>query len=238
MNVLFLGTGEAFGERANTSVLIDDKLLVDCGLTTLQQLMRAESDLNKIKAIYVTHFHADHCFSLPSFLVACKEESRKNTLNLFASAGAEEYIHTLLDLAYKKTVDDLGFKINFHEAKEKTVFEEYILSFAPMKHSIPCMAVSIEKDNKKITYTGDGEFTSEATLLAKDSDLLIAEAYKEDIRGHSSIIKAAKMAKKTDSKKLALVHIYRKENVGEKIMEAKKIFFDIFIPEDLSAVTV
>jgi ribonuclease BN (tRNA processing enzyme) len=53
MKVIFLGTGEAFGERANTSILVDDGILLDCGPHTVTQLMKMRFDLRKIELIYL-----------------------------------------------------------------------------------------------------------------------------------------------------------------------------------------
>ena len=236
---MFLGTGEAFSERANTSILVDDKLLLDCGLTTLQQLMKIKFDLDKIKAVYITHFHADHCFGLPSFLITCGEESRESALKIFAPSGAEEYIKNLLNLAYRKTLDDFNFRIDIHEIKEG-LFNGYKFSSAPMKHSIPCMAVSIESDvdKKKLVYTGDGSPTREVINLARNSSILIAEAYRENTEGHSSILEAAKFARESDVEKLALVHISRKEDMDGKLEDAKKIFPKIIAPKDLTLIKV
>ncbi|RLI95336.1 MAG: hypothetical protein DRO92_01960 [Candidatus Altiarchaeales archaeon] len=237
MKILFLGTGEAFSERANTSILIDERVLLDCGLTTLQQLMRIKFKLKRIEVIFISHLHADHYFSLPSFLVTCYEESRKNTLNIIGPIEIEEYIRNLLYLAYRKNFDDLNFKINIKNVRNSYRFEDYRFSFAPMEHSVPCLAVSIKRDGR-VTYTGDGIPTKEVIKIAKNSDLLIAEAYKENIEGHSSIMKSVKFAKESNSKRLALVHISRKEIIDKGIKEAKNIFPNIFIPNDLDFIEI
>ena len=235
MKVLFLGTGEAFGERANTSILVDDRILLDCGLTTLQQLMKLKFDLHGISVVYISHFHADHYFGLPSLFYACKEESRKNDLDIYTPKGGEDYIKNLLRLAYRKTLGDFGFKINIHEI-EDGVTDEYEFSFSPMRHSIPCMAISIEKDGKKVTYTGDGTPTKKTVEMARNSNLLISEAYMEGFDTHSSILEAARFARESDVERLALVHISRKEDIEERVEEARKIFPSIIVPEDLSVI--
>ena len=87
MKITFLGTGEAFGERANTSILIDDKILLDCGMQTVQQLMKLKFDLSKIEIIWISHHHADHCFGIPAFFCASKEDGRKENIEILGGAG-------------------------------------------------------------------------------------------------------------------------------------------------------
>lgn len=76
MEILFLGTGAAdFSEELNknhsfglndksvrksASVLIDGKILVDCGPHTFSALSLYNVDISKIKALLITHFHSDH----------------------------------------------------------------------------------------------------------------------------------------------------------------------------------
>jgi len=55
----FLGVGEAFGQFANTSILVDGKLLLDCGPHTLLQLRKQQQDLKEIELVFLSHFHGD-----------------------------------------------------------------------------------------------------------------------------------------------------------------------------------
>jgi|WetSurMetagenome_2_1015567.scaffolds.fasta_scaffold72151_3 ribonuclease Z len=234
MKVLFLGTGDAFSSRANTSMLIDGSILLDCGLTTVQQLMKTKADLHKISTISISHFHMDHAFGIPALLSVCKKEGRTNPLVIYGPLGAEQYIKELLAVAHKKGLEVFGFEIKVRDATDSTA-EGYTLAFAPMKHALPCNAVSIVKDGKKITYTGDGKPTEEAKKVMQDSDLLIAESYMAGYDHHHSIVDSAKLAKETNAKKLAVVHISRKEDVGKELKEAEKIFPAILVPTDLSS---
>jgi ribonuclease Z len=237
MKVLFLGTGDAFSSRANTSILVDGTILLDCGLTTVQQLMKANADLHKISAISISHFHMDHAFGIPAFLSVCKKEGRTKPLVIYGPPGAEQYIKELLAVAHKKGLDVFGFEINVHEAKDFSI-EGYELAFAPMKHALPCNAVSIVKEGKKITYTGDGKPTEEAKKIMQNSNLIIAESYMAGYDHHHSIVESAKLAKETNAKKLAVVHTSRKEDVGKEVKEAEKVFSLIFVPTDLSSLTI
>jgi adenosylcobinamide kinase/adenosylcobinamide-phosphate guanylyltransferase len=86
MEVLMLGTGSADGwpnpfctcasctsERAagrvrgQTSVLVDGRLLLDCGPETPRAAERAGVDLSGLRHVLITHLHPDHCS--PAFLL-------------------------------------------------------------------------------------------------------------------------------------------------------------------------
>jgi adenosylcobinamide kinase/adenosylcobinamide-phosphate guanylyltransferase len=86
MEVLVLGTGAADGwpapfcvcascttlrgrgeVRAQTSALVDDVLLLDCGPETARAATRAGRPLNRVHTVLLTHEHPDHCD--PSFIL-------------------------------------------------------------------------------------------------------------------------------------------------------------------------
>lgn len=237
MKVLFLGTGDAFSHRANTSILIDETILLDCGLTTVQQLMKAKANLHGISVVAISHFHMDHAFGIPALLSVCRKEGRTRPLLICGPDGAEQYVKELLAVAHKKGLDVFGFEINVRDSKA-TYVDGYGLSFAPMMHALTCNAVAVTKGEKKIVYTGDGKPTPAAKKLMKNADLLIAEAYMQGYDHHHSIIDAARLAKETNAKKLAAVHISRKENTAREIRKAKKIYPQISVPKDLSIMRV
>lgn len=75
MKILFLGTAACdyskkietdfvdvfdFDARRSSSVLLEDKYLIDCGDHTLDSLRIANIDITKISDIFITHLHRDH----------------------------------------------------------------------------------------------------------------------------------------------------------------------------------
>ena len=86
MNLTLLGTGAADGWpnphcgcascagaravgalRGQTSALLDETLLLDCGPETPQAAQRAGLDLTRLRHVLLTHAHPDHC--APAFLL-------------------------------------------------------------------------------------------------------------------------------------------------------------------------
>ena len=99
--------------------------------------------------------------------------------------------------------------------------------------------------SKKVTVIIDSRYCENAVRLSKEADLLICEASfaKDDFEiakeyGHMTSVEAATIAKKTKVKKLALNHLsQRYDMIPKKILEeAKKIFKNVFVPEDLDRI--
>ena len=98
---------------------------------------------------------------------------------------------------------------------------------------------------RKVTLIMDTSMNANAVKLAKDSDVLISEAtYSKEEQsiaeehGHLTSVDAATIAKKAKVKALVLMHLsQRYEGIPKMILEeAKKVFKDVVIPEDLEEI--
>jgi len=107
--------------------------------------------------------------------------------------------------------------------------------------------VSFKEKGKKISIILDTEFNERTISLAKDSDLLIAESSfldneREKAREykHLTAKQAATIAKKSKSKKLALIHISQRyeKRINEIEKEAKSIFKSVIIPKDFDRIEI
>ena len=100
MQITFLGTGAAdtpvvlpqqyqaaFSKeiRRNSSILVQDWLMIDCGPHALYSLELLHADLSKITDLCVTHTHADH---IDPAAVARLAALRKKPLRIWCVAGA------------------------------------------------------------------------------------------------------------------------------------------------------
>ncbi|MGA2628500.1 MAG: ribonuclease Z [Candidatus Bathyarchaeia archaeon] len=98
----------------------------------------------------------------------------------------------------------------------------------------------------KITYAVDTRPCPQVIKLAARSDLLIHDSCFDETAslkareyGHSTAAEAAQVAKKSKSRKLALFHISAMyENAAPLLAQAKAIFRDTILPQDMVTVTV
>lgn len=117
MKVMFLGTAAAEGfpglwctcercqasraeggrsRRLRTMLLIDDRLLIDCGPDLVAAAIGHNLDLSGVRTLLITHEHSDHLY-LPNLEVrrAGFCATPLPTLHVYGSAGAIERIRSL-----------------------------------------------------------------------------------------------------------------------------------------------
>jgi len=107
--------------------------------------------------------------------------------------------------------------------------------------------LTFREGNKKISFVLDTLENKKIIPFVKNSDLLIIESsYSDELKDlarrhkHLTVRQVATIAKKSKTKKLALVHVsQRYDKNPEKILnEARKIFKNSHLPKDLDVVEI
>jgi ribonuclease Z len=232
------------------------------GLPGLLQTL-ALNGYNKTLHIYIpqgTRHHLDLMFKLFVFVGAIKYEVHESSSGLVFETP--EFIvesspmsHNTPTLAYSFKEKD---KIRVDKAKlKKYKLKGKIIAELVKGKDIEFNSKTIkskdlvyEQKGKKITFILDTLLNENMIKLAKDSDLLVSESTfladsehgdelaKENL--HLTAKQAAQTASKSKSKQLALVHLSQRYEANPKplLAEAKKIFKNTIIPEDLDKIEV
>lgn len=117
MKILFLGTGaadykihhrELDGYRRNSSILIDDTLLIDPGPCVPDALDCFGVDASKIKYVLNTHPHSDHC--------------NEQTLALLQANGA-----TFISIADGETTTLNGYRVTALKGNHSIPVQHFII---------------------------------------------------------------------------------------------------------------
>ena len=242
VKVVFLGVGEACDENlSNTSILIQYKsrLLIDCGYSVPQNMWRyLKKGKGKEKVredfpdgIYISHLHGDHYFGLPFVLLRRWEMKCKDPLYIICRPEMKEDIQSVLRLAYKSIYPDLRYE--FLEVTNKTKFKEFCIEIARSGHRESNYSIKVTVDNKTIAYSGDGGMTEQTRKLFNGCDLLIHESYflKTEGANHENVKNLIEYCKNGEVKRLALVHLGRKERgkISKYISKQKNL--PIFLPK-------
>ncbi|MBO3116308.1 ribonuclease Z [Winogradskyella sp. DF17] len=142
MNLTILGCHSAT-PRVNTNPtaqVLEIKnhfFLIDCGEGTQVELRRNKIKFSRIKHIFISHLHGDHCFGLAGLLSTFNLLSRETELHIYCPKGLKEVITLQLKLSDSWT----KFPLIFHELTSKgseLIFEDDKVEVytIPLKHRI------------------------------------------------------------------------------------------------------
>ncbi|SOV13192.1 metallo-hydrolase/oxidoreductase, putative [Plasmodium sp. gorilla clade G2] len=108
--LIFLGTGSMYPStsRGTSSFIFqtikkkcNEAFLFDCGENTFIALQKANIKVSKIKNIFITHLHGDHCLGLISVLTMLRN---MNTINIYGPEGLYRFLKNNFSCTYSKRI--------------------------------------------------------------------------------------------------------------------------------------
>lgn len=238
MEVFILGCGGMMPlpHRHLTSMLVrreGDLLLFDCGEATQISLKRLNLKWKKIKAIFISHTHADHVTGLPGMLMLSSQVQRDEPLYIIGPPKIKAYLE-----AQMSTLDMyINYQIHIIEInpmQRKIAFEtpEYVIKSFPLYHRRVCVGYSIEERPRP------GEFypekarklnIPEGPLWGKlKQGLSIQNAQGETVTS-SQVIGQEQAGKKISFVTDTLYH----ESIAEDVFESDLLICESMFTQDL-----
>src|SRR3989338_9408269 len=103
LRVVFLGTSAAVPSPARNPAAValkadGDIILFDCAEGTQRQMMKLGVSYAKVKAIFISHHHADHFLGIPGLIFTSALNGRADPLPIFGPPGTAAIIKGLLAL--------------------------------------------------------------------------------------------------------------------------------------------
>ncbi len=207
MEIRVIGTwnSKLSKNRRNTSYIINNNILMDCGPHTAESFINNGIKFSDIDIILISHMHLDHYGGLPEFIWQRAFESTDKKIMIIGPDDIEKRTHNILNEYY--TPDYFKKNIEFNGN-----FENIIIGNG--KHSIKDYTYRLEIGNKTLFYTGDTSYSEEIIKNGYNSDIFIHEATypsnMEDIAakyGHSTVNGAYKSFKSSRSKIFIPTHM-------------------------------
>ncbi|MFR9775530.1 MBL fold metallo-hydrolase [Micromonospora sp. MS34] len=186
------------------------RLLIDPGYATLQPLL-ARVPAARLDAVYVSHGHPDHCADLQPLLRARVLADRSGPpLPVHAPAGSLDRLFAL---------DEAGLvdpAYGWHAFAPGDAFDlgPFAVRTWALPHWVPNAGARFAVGDLVLAYTGDTGPSPELVDLARDADLLIADAtYPADVPdrhvGHlSSAAEVGRYAAAAGARQVLLTHLW------------------------------
>lgn len=147
MRFTFLGTSAGLPTRdrnvTGLALALEhhrDWCLVDCGEGTQHQLLRTRYSPAKLRAIFITHIHGDHCYGLPGLIASAQMGGRSMPLTICAPAGIAEFI----EAARRFTdLERLSYPLQFLRSDVpgfRYVDDDFSVESIALSHRVPSFA--------------------------------------------------------------------------------------------------
>jgi len=185
-------------QPANALVHQGKVYLVDAGDGTVQQLARAGIMLPRVRAVFISHLHADHTGGLSAVLALRNQTNQRDPITVYGPPGTRELVAGMI--ASMQPAARVGYGIPGQPWAppadtvtvielgdgERTSLEGITVTAAQNSHydfapgsvedrNYKSLSFRFDLPGRSIVYTGDTGPSAAVEKLAKAADLLVSE---------------------------------------------------------------
>lgn len=223
MKLVVLGSGTAIphSKRSSAAFWLETAggiVLLDIAASAPHRLAQEHLNWGKIDAIWISHFHLDHCAGLAPFLFATRHApetaARTKPLKVFGANGLKELIDNFNKAGDGKLLEQT-FPIEIIEIEPLEKFEmltdvSAIAMSTPHTHNSHAMRIEDDKGTT-LVYTSDTGFRKDVSVFAREADLLIIESSfvrDKKTEKHLELAEAMYLIRQAKPKRAMLTHFY------------------------------
>ncbi len=223
MKLIVLGSGSSIPhpDRSSSGYWLETTggtMLLDCSAPVALRLAQEKLEWPNLDAIWISHFHLDHCAGLLPFLSGIKhsDEMKKRTkpLRIFGARGIERLVNAFSDVNdYRLLEKPFPVEIVEIEALEKFEIVPGVEAVAcKTPHTDESHAIHIrDTDGKTLVYSADTGFDDLVATFAGGVDLFILECTyirdKPKLK-HLELGEAIYLIRKSKCRRSMLTHFY------------------------------
>lgn len=221
LTVLGSGTSIAHPKRSSSGYWLETAggtILLDCSASAIFRMTEESVDWTALGAIWISHFHLDHCGGLAPFLAGTKHsaemQQRTSPLRIFGPAGLKALL-ARFDAVNDYRLLEQPFPVEVIEVDALEAFQilpgiEAVAMKTP--HTDESLAIHIRDiDEKTVVYSADTAFDETLAAFANRVDLFVLEcSFVRDkpVQKHLELAEAMFVIRKAHPKRAMLTHFY------------------------------
>lgn len=223
MELIVLGSGTSVPhpKRSSSAFWIETgsgTLLLDCSASAIHRMAQEGCDWANLDAVWLSHFHLDHCGGIGPFLFGTKyapeTQGRTKPLRIFGPSGSKALLqrftsandYRLLSQPFSLEVIEVAPGASFD------IFAGLTASTFSTPHTPESCAIRLDKaDGRSLVFSSDTGYSSELGRFARDVDVLLIEcSFVKDkpVEIHLNVADVAQIAGLSKPGKIVLTHFY------------------------------
>ncbi len=219
--VTFIGTSGAFGAagRRQSAILVENDVggvLLDCAPTTGTGLAALGISTERIDAVVISHFHADHFGGVPQLLLALRyEDERERPLLIAGPHQVEARVRAAAAALGHPIAEPLPFELRFEELgcdRDLDLGPARASGFGTYHQadSVP-HGIVLESGGARIAFSGDTGWFDELPDHVRGADLFICECtlFDEEFEYHLNYRTLRDKLDQFECKRIILTHLGR-----------------------------
>lgn len=206
------------------------RIVVDLGSGSLGPLQRM-IDLSKIDAVVISHLHPDHFMDLCGLYVARRYHPAGAVAGPLLVYGPEHTAARLVQAYGPDAVEELPkvYDVRTLTDGRQVSVGPVTITFRLVQHPVMAYGMRFEHEGKVIAYSGDTDTCPSLLELARDADLLLAEASFQEGRDlargvHLTGRRAGQVARDAGAVRLVLTHVPVWTGLDLVVDEARQVF--------------
>jgi ribonuclease BN (tRNA processing enzyme) len=220
LTVLGSGTAVPHPRRSSSGFWLKTErgtLALDLSASAVNRMAQENLDWAALDAIWISHFHLDHCGGLGPFLFAClaapETRERRKPLRIFGAPGLKGLIQDL-NSGGSKTLFEQPFPVKIIEVEPLEKFEilENVEAIAySTLHTPDSHALHLRENESTFVFTSDTGFDEKLATFARRVDLLLMEcSFVKDkpVDKHLELAESVNLVRRAQPKRAMLTHFY------------------------------
>jgi ribonuclease BN (tRNA processing enzyme) len=236
--VLGSGTSVPHPRRSSSSHWLEaggGTLLLDCAASALHRMAQEGCDWAGLDAVWISHFHLDHCGGLAPFLFGTKyapqTQERRKPLRIFGPRGLEKLLrafddaneYNLLKQPFPVRVEEVAPRANFD------ILPGLAAETFSTPHTSESLAVKLTETatGASLVYTSDtgpadalADFASGVRLFLMECSFRRAKP----VETHLELEDAMRLAARARPARVMLSHLYPEWDDFDAAAEARRLW--------------
>ena len=222
MKLIVLGSGSSVPHptRSSSGYWLETSggsILLDCSASAIHRMAQEGCDWANLDAIWISHFHLDHCGGLAPFLFGTKyaptTQSRTKQMRIYGPPGLTKLL-AAFDSAYDYGLLEQPFPtevIEIEPGKQFDLFDGVTAKTFSTPHTDESCAIRITDASGSIAFSADTGYSTNLGVFARDVDVVLIECSfiaDKPVQTHLNLADIEQIARFAKPRKIVLTHLY------------------------------